>query len=160
MPSLPVGPLLPPPGTYSFAAVTPPIAAPDGDRLAQLAHIPYSLSDFVGAAFPPFGQPRRIPSNLPPPDERIAYSIVGLVQYRGDEGEIVMETIVPSPAALRRELVLGNPAGALLDGTPLATVWSNHLRWRRDDVIIDMYAESRGISQLRLKTLAERVVLL
>lgn len=158
--TLPVGPLLPPPGTYTFSPATPPIHAPDGELLAQLAHIPESLGDFVGVAFPPFGPPAKVhPKLLQPLEERIAYRMVGLVQYRGEEGEVTIETIQPSPATLRRELVLGNPAGLLSDGTPLFAMWDNHLRLARGDVIIDLYAESRGMTHDRLHALAEDVIL-
>jgi hypothetical protein len=161
---LPVGPLLPPPGTYTFTAATPPVHAPDGEPLAQLSHVPDSLGAFIGVAFPPFGRAQKIPPNLlhhlPPPEERIAYRMVGLVQYQGEEGEVVIETIKPSPAVLRHQLMLGNPSGALADGTALFAMWGNHLRLRRDNVIIDLYAESRGMTQERLKALAEDMVLI
>lgn len=157
---LPVGPLLPPPGTYSFTAVSPPIHAPGQEPLAQLAHVPLSLGS-VGAAFPPFGRPPlRMPSNPSPPEERIAYRTIGLVQYRGDEGQVIIETVMPSAAALRKDLVLGNPVRTLPDGTPLFAIWSSDLRFRRGDIIVDLYAEGGGITQQRLAELAEDVVLI
>lgn len=158
--SIPVGPLLPPPGTYTFAAATPPIASPDGEPLAQFAHVPESLSSFVGAAFPPFNRPKRTPTSLLSPLERISYRMMGLVQYRGEEGEVVIETSRPSPAALKKELVLGNPAGALPDGTPLATIAGNMLRWRRGELIIDVHDMSSRMSRERLQDLAADVVLI
>jgi hypothetical protein len=157
---LPVGPLLPPPGTYTFTAATPPITAPDGEPLAQLAHIPDALGAFVGAAFPPFGRPARISPNLPLPDKRIAYHIIGLVEYRGEQGEIVIETSRPSPAALAKELVLGSPVGALPDSTPLATIAGNMLRWQRGELLIDLYDMSSRMSRDRLQSLAADVVLI
>lgn len=158
---LPVGSLLPPPGTYTFNPATPPIHAPGGNPLAQLVHIPDSLGTFLGAAFLPFGRrPRRMPANMPRPEEQIAYRMIGLVQYRGDEGEVVIQTSRPSPAALRHDLVLGNPCGQLRDGTPLFGIRGNHLRLRRDDFIIDLYADSGGITPDRLAALAEDTVLI
>jgi hypothetical protein len=106
----------------------------------------------------------REPAHPLPPEEQIAYRIVGLVQYRGEEREIVIETIRPSPAGLRRELVLGNPAGELEDGTALLAMWSNHLRLRRGDTIVDLYSEAgrdwRESPGEWLKALAENVVLI
>jgi hypothetical protein len=101
-----------------------------------------------------------MPSSVPPPEERIAYRVVGLVRYVGGEGELVIETSQPSPAALRCQLILGNPCGELKDGTPLFGMWGNHLRFRRGDFIVDMYAESGGITQDRLKVLAADTVLM
>lgn len=157
---IPVGPLLPPPGTYTFTAATPPIGSPDGEPLAQLAQTPDSLSAFVGAAFPPFGRPKRAPTGLLSPEERISYRTIGLVQYRGEEGEVVIETSRPSPAALKKALMLGNPAGALPDGTLLATVAGNMLRWRTGELIIDVHDMSSRMSRERLQDLAADVVLI
>lgn len=152
--------LLPPPGTYSFTPGTPPLVAPGGEPLAQLAHVPGSLGPFIGTALPPFApQPRKAPTNVLPREEQISYRIVGLVQYRGDEGEIIVETVAPSPAALRRELWSGSPAGTLPNGTPLYALGANHLPWRIGDLIVDLLDVGNTMPPERLRVLAAGVVL-
>jgi hypothetical protein len=154
-----VRPLLPPSGTYPFTDAVPPIVAPDGEPLAQLTTIPPSLGTSLGVAFPPFGRrPRREPSYRLPPEERVAYRFIGLVRYSGPEGSVIVHTVQPSEAALRHHLSLGNPAGALPDGTPVFTiaVGETHMRWMAEGCIIGLVGQ---LSQSRLLELAADITL-
>jgi len=66
---------------------------------------------------------------------------VSQVEYRGKGGMIVVVEAQPSPAAVRRKLDLGTPAGRLPDGTQL---WSTmgELRWLRGGLILSVSGSS------------------
>ncbi|HCG01885.1 MAG TPA: hypothetical protein DEV93_15245 [Chloroflexi bacterium] len=120
---------------------TSPVRAPDRHPVAQLRRMPAGFSASLRVTFPPCDVAARTPTGLPPPSEEIGFAIVSQVEYRGKGGMIVVVEAQPSPAAVRRKLDLGTPAGRLPDGTQL---WSTmgELRWLRGGLILSVSGSS------------------
>lgn len=161
--SIPVGSMLPPNVPDCAPRILhSPITAPDGRVVARLSSVPSALSQSVAATFPPCAVPSRAPS-VPqaPAAERIAFQILSVIQYQGSEGAVFVTTARPSTAALGQGLDLGNPAGALPDGSSAWTIQvagdspQNHVRWLKDGLIITVAGD---LPVDRLKALAANVV--
>lgn len=145
---------------------TSPIKAPDGRPVAQLARAPEAFSHSVRVTFTPCNVPKRL-VRLPPESHQVGFRILSQVQYQGSAGTVVVLGARPTPAAARPGLNLGNPVGALPDGT---RVWdlncasgtlggapcTNDLRWMHGKLIISVTGD---LSVNRLKKLAVHVVL-
>jgi hypothetical protein len=161
-----VGNELPPPEAGCvFSPSSEAVKGPSGQPAAHLTRIPSDFSESIGATFPPCGSLRRAPealvqAALTAPGVRI----LSVVQYTGTSGSLLIATLRPNAAALRKGLYLGNTSGSLPDGTPTFSLQGgntngepqmNALRWYQNGLIIDVMGSNLSIE--RLRTLAATV---
>jgi len=127
------------PGTVQYTPQRPgaPIKAADGRPVAELAHVPASLSQSVGVHFGSLGP---LPTGA---EDRVPFfQVLSVVRYEGDGHAVLVTTAHASAAAVQKGLGLGNESFQLPDGSVAwitegaPTSPPNQLRWFRGGVIV------------------------
>ena len=129
------------------------LSAPDGRAVAQLADIPADLSGEVGF---------RLSEVKPVDPDKIAYSIIASVRYRGSGKAVIVTTSKASPMAAEQQTSLGHKTIQLDDGTPawqttgIPGEWPNQIVFTRGDLIVTIAGD---VTLDELTKLASKIVI-